>query len=48
MWIIFSVLLVLWFLSIHFYLPVALTFIFFAAMLAIAAVATLKTDSRIR
>jgi hypothetical protein len=39
MWIIFAVLLVLWMLGIHFYVPFLLTLALFAAMLITAGVA---------
>ena len=39
MWILFSVLLVLWVLSIHFYFPVPLILMLFAALVGCATVA---------
>lgn len=39
MWIIFAILLVLWILGIHFYVPFLLTLALFAAMLITAGVA---------
>ena len=35
MWIPFAILLVLWFVSIHFYMPVFLSFVFLAAALLV-------------
>lgn len=42
MWIPFVVFLVLWMLSIKFYMPVAVTFFFFAAVLVVTAAALLE------
>ena len=39
MWVAFSILLVLWALSIHFYLPIVVTFALFAGMIFSAAAA---------
>lgn len=41
MWIVFSIFLVLWIVSIHFYFPVLFILALFAAMLATAAIALL-------
>ncbi len=41
MWVVFAILLVLWLLSIQFYLPVLMILALFAAMLVSAAVALL-------
>lgn len=39
MWIVFAILLVLWILSVHFYLPVAVILGLFAALVGCATVA---------
>lgn len=44
MWIIFAVLLVLWILGIHFYVPFLLTLALFAAILITAGVALLPAE----
>jgi hypothetical protein len=45
MWIIFAVLLILWLLGIHFYVPFLLTLALFAGMLITAGVALMPSDS---
>jgi hypothetical protein len=44
MWLIFAVLLVLWVLGIHFYVPFIVTLALFAAMLLTAGVALMPPD----
>ena len=44
MWLIFAVLLVLWVLGIHFYIPFVFTLILFAAMLVAAGIAMLPEE----
>ena len=44
MWFIFAVLLVLWVLGIHFYVPFVFTLILFAAMLVAAGIAMLPEE----
>jgi hypothetical protein len=48
MWAGFAVFLVLWLLSLHFYLPTAVGFAFFTAMLAMAAAALVERHSAYR
>jgi hypothetical protein len=45
MWIVFSVFLVFWILSIEFYFPVALTITFFALVIGSAAVALMPSPN---
>jgi hypothetical protein len=45
MWFVFAVLLVLWVLGIHFYVPFIFTLILFAAMLVAAGIAMMPSDS---
>ncbi len=42
MWIVFSIVALMWLLSIHFYFPVPVILGFFAAMLVFGAVATFQ------
>jgi hypothetical protein len=44
MWLIFAVLLVLWVVGIHFYVPFVLTLALVAAMLVVAAIALLPEE----
>ena len=44
MWIIFAVLVILWILGIHFYVPFLLTLALFAAMLIAAGMAMLPAE----
>jgi len=44
MWLIFAVLLVLWVVGIHFYVPFVLTLALFAAMLIAAGIAMLPSE----
>ena len=44
MWLIFAVLLVLWVVGIHFYVPFLLTLALFAAMLVAAGIAMLPSE----
>ena len=44
MWLIFVVLLVLWLLGIHFYVPFIVTLALFAAMLSAAGIALLPSE----
>ena len=44
MWIIFAVLVILWILGIHFYVPFLLTLALFAAMLIAAGIAMLPAE----
>ena len=44
MWLIFAVLLVLWVVGIHFYVPFLLTLALFAAMLIVAGIAMLPEE----
>jgi hypothetical protein len=47
MWIVFSVFLVLWILSVEFVLPVALTITFFVMVIASAAVALMPSPNEV-
>ena len=44
MWIVFAVLVLLWILGIHFYVPFLLTLALFAAMLIAAGIAMLPAE----
>ena len=44
MWIVFAVLVLLWILGIHFYVPFLLTLALFAAMLVVAGIAMLPEE----
>ena len=44
MWLIFTLLLVLWLLGIHFYVPFILTLLIFAGMLVTAGIAMMPGD----
>lgn len=44
MWLIFAVLLMLWVLGIHYYIPFVFTLVLFAAMLVAAGVAMLPGE----
>ena len=44
MWLIFALLLVLWVLGIHFYVPFLLTLLLFAAMLVVAGIAMMPEE----
>ncbi len=46
MWIAFSIFLVLWFLSIEFYMPVAISFAFLTAALLVLAAWLLPAERR--
>ncbi len=44
MWLVFAVLLVLWVLGIHFYVPMAFTLVLFAGMLVAAGIALMPSE----